>query len=169
MHDREFHEPHRNRRRSADPPEGEPPGLARLGADGIALLRIMPLLHVAWLVRETLGADDRRALLQTARTHGVAAGSTADRLLRGWLEERPSEDFFASCLVELKSLLADLPPAEQAASKTDLVAYMMTLDRLALDVRSRRAIVGVSRRASRERRVVPRGAAPVRRAHRPLG
>jgi hypothetical protein len=124
----------------------EPHGLARLGREGIALLRIVPLVHLAWLMHETLGPEDRRVLVEAAGNRGIVPGTAAARLLAEWLDERPSEDFFAACLLELKTLLADLPASEQAGSKSDLVAYMMMLDRLAIDSTSRRVIVGVSRR-----------------------
>jgi len=133
----------------------EMPDLARLGPEGVALLRLVPLVHIAWLVHEPLSADDRRALLDVARGRGISRGGAADRLLAEWLQERPSEALFAGCMVELKSLLARLPDDEQAASKTDLVAYMLTLDRLAIDAHARRAIVGVAHRPRGERRVEP--------------
>lgn len=126
--------------------------LARLGSAGVELLRIVPHLHIAWLTTERLEPEDRRHVLDLARARGVASGSDAHRLLDAWLTERPSEEFFAAALSRLKSMLLDLPPEAQAAIKTDIIAYLHFLDRLALDPRSRREIVGVSSRGTASRR-----------------
>jgi hypothetical protein len=138
--------------RAANDSHTAPSALALLGAEGVALLRTAPVVHLAWLLAPEIGDEDRRTVLQTARLRGVAPGTRAHRVLDAWLTERPSEDYFTSALLELKALLPALPADVQAATKHDLVAYLMFLDRAALDVRARRAIVGVPRPDAGRRR-----------------
>lgn len=117
-----------------------------LGEDGVALLRTIPVVHLAWLLgRRRPDSEARRAVLDAARLRGIGDGSPAYHLLCAWLDERPSEDFFTAALLELKTLVATLPSVTQEATKHDLVAYLLFLDRASLDVRARRAIVGVRR------------------------
>ncbi len=121
-----------------------------LGEDRVALLRTIPVVHLAWLLGcRRPGADARRAVLDAARLRGITAGSPAYHLLCTCLDERPSEDFFTATLLELKALAAALPPTAQKATKHDIVAYLLFLDRASLDVRARRAIIGVRRASPR--------------------
>jgi hypothetical protein len=101
--------------------------------------------HVA---PRALGEAERQAVLDAARLRGIAPGTRARRLLDTWLVARPSEDYFTSALLALKEMLPDLPADVQAATKHDLVAYCMFLDRAALDVHARQAIVGALRRST---------------------
>jgi len=122
-----------------------PDALALLGDDGIALLRVAPVVHLAWLLGGDIGHEERSTVLAAARTRGLAPATRAHRVLEGWLVERPSEEYFAAALSALKGLLPTLSIEEQVAIKHDLVAYLLFLDRAALDVRARRALVGVGR------------------------
>ena len=59
----------------------------------IALLPLIPMLQVAW-ARAGISAEERRMIVNLARTRGIVAGSAADHQLTEWLEHRPSEDTF---------------------------------------------------------------------------
>lgn len=54
----------------------------------LAAVSLAPLVLVAWADR-TLEDKERDAVLQEARSNGVAEGSAGYELLQGWLREKP--------------------------------------------------------------------------------
>jgi hypothetical protein len=90
--------------------------------DTLMLLHLVPLVQMAW-AEGSVSDRERELIVQAARTHGVDAGSNADRMLAGWLSERPSEAFFAKTLRAVAAILNVQPPEEREASQRDLLSY----------------------------------------------
>ena len=66
--------------------------LGRLGFtdETVVLIRMMPLLAVAWADGHISDAE-REVIISEARSHGIAPDSAADRQLTAWLIDPPSE------------------------------------------------------------------------------
>jgi tellurite resistance protein len=66
--------------------------LRRLGFtdETVVLIRMMPLLAVAWADGHISDAE-REAVISEARSYGIAPDSAADRQLAAWLTDAPSE------------------------------------------------------------------------------
>jgi hypothetical protein len=65
--------------------------------DTIALVHLVPLVQMAW-IDGGVTQRERDLIFEIAAAHRVEEGSDAWRQLAGWLERRPSEDFFADTL-----------------------------------------------------------------------
>jgi ADP-ribose pyrophosphatase YjhB (NUDIX family) len=90
--------------------------------DTLRLLHLVPLVQMAW-AEGSVSDGERELIVQAARTHGVDQGSDADRMLAGWLSERPSEAFFEKTLRAVAAILNVQPPEEREASQRDLLSY----------------------------------------------
>jgi hypothetical protein len=85
----------------------------------ITLMHLVPLVQVAW-IDGGVTQRERDLIFEIAASRGVEEGSEAFRQLVEWLEQRPSEDFFADSLRIISVLTkahADGPTPD------DLVAY----------------------------------------------
>lgn len=80
------------------------------------LVRILPLVYVAWSDGE-MQPDELSAIHESADALGIE-NAASQALLKQWLDERPSQDFFDKGLKLLSYVLATLPQeeAEQAAA-----------------------------------------------------
>ena len=72
--------------------------------DTVALLHLVPLIHVAW-VDGRVSQGERDMIFEAAGLRGVTEGSPAYEQLVGWLDHRPSEEFFEQNLRITKDLL----------------------------------------------------------------
>jgi hypothetical protein len=88
---------------------------------GLGLLGLVPLVKVAW-AEGRVTRRERALIEQAARLHGVEAGGAAGRLLSGWLDARPSREFFDQSLARLRSLLRALPGDGRDAATLDLLS-----------------------------------------------
>ena len=88
----------------------------------VLLLYLVPLVQVAW-AEGSVSKSERELILEAARLRGIETGSAAYEQLIGWLNERPSEEFFERTLRVINALLQALPPEQREASKRDLVAF----------------------------------------------
>jgi uncharacterized tellurite resistance protein B-like protein len=79
--------------------------------DTVALLHLVPLLNVAW-ADGNVSRQEREMILEAARLHGVAEDSAGSRQLIDWLDNRPSEEFFAHTLRIVGDLLETTPRAD---------------------------------------------------------
>lgn len=79
--------------------------------DTVALLHLVPLLNVAW-ADGNVSRQEREMILEAARLHGVAEDSAGSRQLIDWLDNRPSEEFFAHTLRIVGDLLETTPLAD---------------------------------------------------------
>lgn len=66
--------------------------LGRLGltSETVVLIKLIPLLAVAWADGHITGAE-REAVISEARSYGIAPESAADLQLAAWLTDAPSE------------------------------------------------------------------------------
>ncbi|HZS08807.1 MAG TPA: TerB family tellurite resistance protein [Blastocatellia bacterium] len=92
----------------------------------VSLLHLAPLVQVAW-VDGQVQTNEREQLIQIARLRGITEGSSADRQLAEWLDERPSEEFFQRTLHIVHAMLDALSPAYSEASRRDLVAFAIAI------------------------------------------
>ena len=90
--------------------------------DTFRVLYLVPRIQVAWS-DGGVSPSERDKLLEIAGLHGLEAGSAAHERLRAWLNERPSDRFFETCLRGIKAMLADRPRSEAQALFRDLVWY----------------------------------------------
>ncbi|MFN7945711.1 MAG: TerB family tellurite resistance protein [Blastocatellia bacterium] len=92
----------------------------------VSLLHLAPLVRVAWADGE-VQRNEREQLIQIARLRGIAEGSKADKQLAKWLEESPSEEFFAQTLRIVHAMIDAMPPVHGEAARRDLVAFCIAI------------------------------------------
>lgn len=63
-----------------------------LDAESARAIALLPLVEVAWVDGATQ-ADERRKIVEIAKRHDLLRGKGAE-VLKGWLLERPSPDYF---------------------------------------------------------------------------
>lgn len=70
-------------------------GLAEMGftPETVRLLPLIPILEMAWAEGGVTPAE-RKMVIEAARGRGIEAGSTADRQLAAWLDQRPEDSLF---------------------------------------------------------------------------
>ena len=98
--------------------------LQKLGftAETVSLLPLVPVVQVAWADGDVAAAE-RDAIMNLARTRGVAPGSAAFHQLQSWLADRPSPEVFSGATRLIRAIL-DSPGGEQRKMSADeLVAY----------------------------------------------
>lgn len=98
--------------------------LQKLGytRETVVLLHLVPLVQVAWAEGD-VSKRERELIFEAARLRGIEVRSAAHIKLVGWLERRPSEEFFHKTLAVIQAILHALPPEKQEGSKRDLIAY----------------------------------------------
>jgi hypothetical protein len=82
--------------------------LAELGftPETVKLLPLIPVLETAW-AEGGVTPEERRMVVDVARTRGIEEGSPADRQLAEWLDRRPDETVFRRAARLISALLAD--------------------------------------------------------------
>ena len=88
--------------------------------DTVALLHLVPLLHVAWADGKVT-RQERELLLEAARLHGVAEDNAAYKQLIDWTENRPSEEFFEHTLRIVSDLLEIAPRADGKTARDGMI------------------------------------------------
>jgi len=127
--------------------------------DTVALVHLVPLLHVAW-IDGSVSTAEREQILEAARLRGVEPGSAAHGQLESWLAARPPEGFFEDTLRLIGHLLQALPEAERSRSRDDLVHYSAAI------ARASGGILGLGSKVSAdEQRVLDRIAQEIEVAH----
>jgi hypothetical protein len=120
------------------------------------VLHIVPLAQVAWS-DGGMTQHERDLILEIAASRGIAEGSEAHRKLVDWLEQRPSEEFFAKSLM-VAGVLAKA--RGEGTTPTDLVDYCTRV------AESSGGILGLGGKISQEERdLIARIAAEFERAH----
>jgi hypothetical protein len=92
--------------------------------DTVALLHFVPLLQVAW-ADNSVSHQEREMVLEAARLHGVAEDSAAYQQLTGWLDHRPSEEFFEKTLRIIGDFLETAPESAGAPDRQGLLDKCM--------------------------------------------
>ncbi len=98
--------------------------LIKLGysRDTVLLLFLVPAIHVAW-IDGSVTSEERAALMELARRHGKAPGSSAEAMLMDWLSNQPSDDFFNKNLSLMRDVLRTRPPGVRAMRQQSLADY----------------------------------------------
>jgi tellurite resistance protein len=90
--------------------------------DTLSLLPLVPVLQVAW-AEGSVSPEERKLILDLARTRQIAEGSVADRQLKDWLTHRPPPDVFKRAGRLISAMLAAGSPEMHDLSADDLVKY----------------------------------------------
>jgi len=104
--------------------------LNRLGIDASnhKVLKLLPLVYVAW-TSGTLSAEREERLVNLAHNH-FAIGEAGERILRGWLNERPKKAYFKEGLHDLLLLAYASDEAEfELDELPGLLAYAEAIAR----------------------------------------
>ncbi|HLG15780.1 MAG TPA: hypothetical protein VJH03_14935 [Blastocatellia bacterium] len=88
----------------------------------VRLLYLVPLVEVAW-ASGSVTSDEREIILEASRLVGVREGSRVHQQLVSWLDERPSEEFFAQTLGVIDRLVQMLPKEKQKSGRNSLVHF----------------------------------------------
>jgi DnaJ-domain-containing protein 1 len=90
--------------------------------DTFRVLYLVPLIQVAWS-DGGVSPREREKVLEIAGLHGIKQGGAAHERLRAWLNERPPDRFFETCVRGIKAMIGDRPRLEAQALRRDLVWY----------------------------------------------
>ena len=90
--------------------------------DTFRVLYLVPLIQVAWS-DGGVSPRERDKVLEIAGLHGIKQGGTAQERLQAWLNERPSDRFFKTCLRGIRAMIGDRPRLEAQSLHRDLVWY----------------------------------------------
>lgn len=122
----------------------------RFTPETVSLLPLVPMLQMAW-AEGGVSAQERALLLQVARARGIAEGSPADRQLREWMTDRPSEDVFTRAGRLTRALLdAESSPVVTGLSADELVQYAEQI------AAASGGILGIGKISSEERALLTR-------------
>lgn len=88
--------------------------------DTFRVLYLVPLIQVAWS-DGGVSPRERDKVLEIAGLHGIKQGGAAHERLRAWLDKRPSDRFFKTCLRGIKAMIGDRPRLEAQSLRRDLV------------------------------------------------
>jgi hypothetical protein len=116
----------------------------------VALLHLVPVVEVAWAEGKVTG-QERELILEAARLRGVTEDSPAYAQLTGWLDTRPSEEFFDRTLRVIAALVGHLPSDEKDARKRDILDYSAKVAETSGGLLS---TIGLGRKVSDEERAV---------------
>ena len=83
-------------------------------------MRLLPLVRVAW-ADGNVDERERQAVLDAARTHGVAPDEATLALLRTWLERRPPEKLFELWKEHVAALWSRFTANEQWQMRQNLL------------------------------------------------
>ena len=89
--------------------------------DKLQILFLVPFVQVAW-AEGFVQASEQRAILSFARNMQVNQEHTDYERLVGWFDERPTDEFFARSIEDLRELLKNIP-AKQAARLRKMLEF----------------------------------------------
>jgi len=90
--------------------------------DTLSLLPLVPVLQVAW-AEGSVSPEERKLIVDLARTRGIADGSAADRQLHAWLSHHPTQEVFTRATRLINAMLAAGSAEMHDLSAADLVKY----------------------------------------------
>ena len=90
--------------------------------DTVGLLPLMPILQVAW-AEGGVSPEERKLILDVARTRGIAEGSPADRQLAEWMTQKPAQEVFSRATRLIGAMLSAHSAEAGALTADDLVKY----------------------------------------------
>ncbi len=87
--------------------------------DNLPLLFLVPFVQVAW-AEGFVQASEQKAILRFAGNLRVDHEHSEYERLVGWFDERPTDEFFARLIEDLRELLERIPPKQAARLRTML-------------------------------------------------
>jgi ADP-ribose pyrophosphatase YjhB (NUDIX family) len=126
--------------------------------DTVKLLHLVPLVQIAW-AEGGVSDRERQLIVEAARARGVDAGSPADAQLAGWLDVRPSDEFFERTLRAVGAVLESRSPDERQSAGRDLLAYSSAI------AAASGGILGFGKVSDGERQVLARISEELERNH----
>jgi beta-phosphoglucomutase-like phosphatase (HAD superfamily) len=117
--------------------------------DTVVLLPLVPIVQMAWAEGGVTG-EERKMIVELARARGVAAGSTADRQLTGWLDRRPAPDVFTRATRLIGAMLANPSEARTDLTADELIKYCENI------AAASGGIFGIGRVSAEERSMLAR-------------
>jgi hypothetical protein len=96
--------------------------LERLGydSDTVLALVLVPLVHVAW-IDGSVSEVERDRIIAIAGLRGIKADTPAHQRLMGWLDQRPTDEFFQKTLSVIERIFRSLPAEESKAWREALL------------------------------------------------
>lgn len=91
-----------------------------ISAQSIAALRVFPLVAVAW-ADGVIEESEREKVMELAARHLGNSDTPSYKLLRSWLEKKPTEDIMEAWLTYAKGLVDALSTDDATNLKTALV------------------------------------------------
>ncbi len=85
----------------------------------LPLLFLIPFVQVAW-AEGHVQASEQKAILRFARNLRVGPDHSDYERLIGWFDERPTDEFFARSIEDLRELLESIPPKQAARLRSML-------------------------------------------------
>ena len=89
--------------------------------DTLGLLFVVPLIEVAWADGD-VSSGERQLILETAARRGIAPDTSAAMELRGWLDQRPTNQLFDVAFEAIRMMLKTEEPDTRADDERDLIA-----------------------------------------------
>ena len=120
---------------------------AGVDIDTFRVLYLVPLIQVAWS-DGGVSPSERDKVLEIARLHSIKEGGAAQERLQAWLDKRPSDRFFKTCLRGIKAMIGDRPRLEAQALHRDLLWYCTRI------ASASGGFLGLGSRMSREEEMV---------------
>ena len=123
--------------------------LAELGftTETVRLLPLIPVLEMAW-AEGGVTAQERRMVIDVARTRGIEEGSAADRQLAEWLDRQPDASVYRRAGRLISALFESGAPVNLTAD--DLLKYCEAI------ADASGGIFGIGRVSSEERATLSR-------------
>jgi hypothetical protein len=128
--------------------------LAELGftPETVKLLPLMPVLEMAW-AEGGVTPDERKMVVEVARTRGIEEGSEAGRQLAEWLDRRPEESVFRRAGRLISALLE---PGRFDITPDDIIKYCEAI------AEASGGLFGIGRVSSEERTTLGRIASEIK-------
>jgi hypothetical protein len=132
--------------------------LAELGftPETVKLLPLIPVLEMAW-AEGGVTPEERKMVVELARTRGVEEGSAADVQLAEWLDRRPEESVFRRAGRLIGALLSD---GRFNITPDDIIKYSEAI------ADASGGLFGIRRVSSEERATLSRIANEIKSRHK---
>jgi tellurite resistance protein len=113
----------------------------------LATLAVVPLVEVAWADHK-MNAEERRAILEGAKSAGVKRGAVDHALLEQWLEKQPPDELLEAWSHYIAGLVQILSPEERDSLRKEL------LDRARAVARASGKVLGIGSGISKAEQAV---------------
>lgn len=101
--------------------------------DKLPLLFLVPFVQVAW-AEGFVQAVERKTILSFAENFSIKTDHSDYEQLIGWFDERPTDEFFAQSIEDLRELLENIPANQAVRLRTMLQFGCVETARAAGDI-----------------------------------